>query len=104
MTTMTAATFHFPNPPGEVSHLLIESGKKKTSSIWKEEDIKQMIYVRRVSLRGNPHMRVLIVSADDIIPLPPEFELRHLPEEQIETTVQDFQEEIAHERNGTECS
>ena len=95
MSTMTAATFYYPNPPEEIFHLL--------NGIWKEEDIGQMIYVKRVSSRGNPCIRGLIVSADATIPLPSDFELRHVPEEQIEPTLQDFQEEIAHERNGTEC-
>ena len=93
---MTAARFHCPNPPDEISHLL--------NRIWKEEDIGGMIHVKRVSSRGNPHIRGLIVSADDVIPLPPEFELRHVPDEQIDALLEDFRDEIAHEGNGTECS
>ena len=96
MTAMTAAIFYCPSPPSEVSHLL--------NRIWKEENVRHLIYVKRISSRGDPCMRGLIVSADDVIPLPNEFELRHLPEEEIEPVLQEFQDEIAHERNGAECS
>ena len=93
---MTAAIFYCPSPPDEVSHLL--------NRIWKEEDVRHMIHAKRMSSRGNPHTRGLIVSSDNVIPLPHEFELRHLPEEAIDLTLQGFQEEMAHERNGTEHS
>ena len=94
---MTAAVFYCPSPPDETSHLL--------NRIWKEENVRHMIYVKRTSSRGNSYIRGLIVSADNVIPLPFElFEIRHLPDEQIEPILQDFQEEITHERNGTECS
>ena len=87
---MTAAIFHYPSPPNEVPHLL--------NRIWKEEDVHHMIWVRRMSSRGNPHTRGLIVSADDVIPLPLEFEIRHLPFEEIEPTLQGFQQEMAHQK------
>ena len=61
-----------------------------------------MIYVKRMSSRGNQYMRGLIISADNVIPLPPEFEIRRLPEEQIEFALEDFRDEIAHEKNGVE--
>ena len=96
MTTMSAAIFYWSSPPDEISHLL--------NGIWKEEDVRHMIYVKHVSSRGNSYIRGLIVSADDVIPLPPEFEIRHLPEEHIEFSLEAFRDEIAHERNGIECS
>ena len=96
MTTMTAARFHCPNPPDEICHLL--------NRIWKEEDIGGMIHVKHLCSRGNPCIRGLIVSAHDVIPPPPEFELRHIPDEQIDALLEDFRDEIAHERNGTEHS
>lgn len=93
---MSSAIFYYGSPPDEISHLL--------NRIWKEENVRHMIYVKRVSSRGNPYIRGLIVSADNVIPLPPEFEIRYLPEEQIKFSLEDFREEIAHERNGTEYS
>ena len=93
---MTAVIFHCPSPPDEVSHL--------SNRIWKEEDVRHMICAKRMSSRGNSHMRGLIVSSDNVIPLPLEFELGHLPEEEIEPALRGFQEEMAHERNGTEHS
>ena len=94
---MTATAFHHPSPPDEVSHLL--------NGIWKEEDIRHMIHAKRVSSRGNQCLRGLIVSGDNVIPLPPDkFEIRHLPDEQIEFALEDFRDKTAHEQNGAECS
>ena len=91
---MTAATFHIPSPPNEIENL--------SDDVWQEGDTKKMIHVCRISSRGNPHMRGLVVSSGETTPVPAEFEIIHLPEDRIDAMHQDFKDGINARNNGVE--
>lgn len=94
MTTMTAATFYMPSPPNEIDDIIGE--------IWREGNARCLIYVKRMSSRGNPYVRGLLISDAESIPLPSDFELNHLPDNCIDSTYNKFKDEIANQNNGTE--
>ena len=91
---MTAATFYIPSPPEEIDDILGE--------IWRESNARHLIYVKRVSSRGNPYVRGLLISDAESIPLPSDFELNYLSEDCIDSSYNKFRCEIAHQNNGAE--
>ena len=92
--TMTAATFCMPSPPEEIDDILGE--------IWRESNVSHLIYVKRVSSRGNPYVRGLLISDAELIPLPSDFEVNCLSEDCIDSTYNKFKGEIANQNNGVE--
>ena len=93
MTTVIATAFHMPSPPNEIDDVL--------GDIWREGNVRQLIYVKRMSSRGNPYVRGPLIS-DTQVPLPLEFELSHLPEDYVSVAHQNFKDEIDSQNNGTE--
>ena len=92
---MAAATFYMPSPPNEIDDIMHE--------FWKEGNARHLIHVKRMSSKGNPYVRGLLVSTTDAIPLPPEFELSHVPDDRIDPVYERFEAELDVENNGAEC-
>ena len=69
--------------------------------IWSQRAMDYLIFVRRMSSRGNPYIGGLFVSNEEVI-LPPEFEVRLIPDEHYEELHQQFKEEQRNENNATE--
>ena len=90
---MIATTFYMPSPSNEIDDVL--------GDIWREGNARHLIYVKRISSRGNPYVRGLLIS-DTEIPLPPEFELSYLSEDYVSVAHQNFKDEIDSQNNGTE--
>ena len=91
---MTAATFYCPDPPDEIDRLM--------DDIWSTKKIDYLIYVRRISQRGNPYVRGMLISNDETNPLPPEFEIHPIPGTCVDYVWRQFKEEIHIENNGLE--
>ena len=91
---MTAATFYMPSPPDEIDDIIGE--------IWRESNAMRLIYVKRVSSRGNPCVRGLLISDTESIPFPSDFELIYLSEDCVNSTYNKFKHEIANQNNGVE--
>ena len=95
-TTMAAATFYMPSPPTKIEEMI--------GDIWEEGKMRCLIYVKRMSSRGNAYVKGLAVSDSEAIPLPSSFELTYVPDEWVGDTYQNFKEEIDALDNGAEYS
>ena len=92
---MTVFTFYFPSNGDHDQDSFIRS-------IWDEHAMEYLIYVRRVSLKGNPYIKGLFILNDESFPLPPEFEVNLIPDDCVECLQQQFKEEQEIENNATE--
>lgn len=70
--------------------------------LWNERTMDYLIYVRRISSRGNPYIKGLFIMRDETTSPPPEFELRPIPDDSVSYLVQQFKEEQMFENNATE--
>ena len=69
--------------------------------IWKQGTMSHLMFVRRMSLRGNPHIKGLFIFNDDAT-IPSDFECTPISEDCASLSVREFQEEISMENNGVE--
>ena len=93
---MIALTFYFPsNDYGDQDKFMHQ--------IWQEGTMDYLIHARRVSLRGNPHIKGLFVLNNESAPLPSEFEVQPIPNDCLGCLLQQFKEEQKIENNATEC-
>ena len=84
--TMTASTFYFPsNDYGDQDQFMHQ--------IWQEGTMDYLIYVRRVSLRGNPYIKGLFVLNNESAPLPSEFEVQPIPDDCLGCLLRLFKDE-----------
>ena len=93
---MIAAALFIPNPSAEIEDLL--------SDVWDSGHAKGLLCVKRMSMQGNPCTRGMVISDEEPIQFPVDFESNSLPDELVETAHKRFREEIANQNNGVECS
>ena len=90
---MTALKFYFPSN-GEDQDALMEH-------TWNQGVMSYLLFVRRMSHRGNPHIKGVFVLNDNVTP-PPQFECTPLSDGYIPCLVSELQEELSMENNGVE--
>ena len=61
-----------------------------------------LIYVRGVSLKGNPYIKGLFILKDESAPLPSEFEVHPIPDDCFAYAHHQYKEEQKFENNATE--
>lgn len=69
--------------------------------MWKQGTMSYLIFVRRMSLRGNPYIKGVFAINDTVTP-PPEFECTQLSNDCVPRLVSELQEELSIENNGIE--
>ena len=91
-----AFTFYFPSNGDH------DDQDKFMDHVWNERIMDYLIYVRRISLRGNPYIKGVFLLNDDATP-PSEFECAPLSNDNdIIPLASEFQEELSVENNGVE--
>jgi hypothetical protein len=91
---MTSLKFYLPSSNGEDHDAFLED-------LWHQGNISYLIYTRRISQRGNPYIKgVLIVDDDNTIP--PELECTPIPWIHTSLLVNELKEELSAEQNGVE--
>jgi hypothetical protein len=95
---MTAFTFYFPSNGDHDDH------DEFMQQIWNERILDYLIYVRRVSLRGNPYIKGLFVVNDDSVLPPLPFEVNPISHDCVSHLLQNFKEEQRIENNAVEYS
>ena len=90
---MTALKFYFPSN-GKDQDALMEH-------TWNQGVMSHLLFVRRMSHRGNPHIKGVFVLNDNTMP-PPQFECNPLFNDCIPCLVSELQEELSMENNGVE--
>ena len=94
---MVSLTFYFPfdGDNGGQDNFIYQ--------YWKEQkgNIDYLMHVRRVSMRGMPYIRGLIVF-DGSATIPNEFEVHEIPDDCVDFVYQQFKEEQRIESNATE--
>ena len=93
---MIALTFYFPSNGDHGDQ------DKFMHQIWNEHIMDYLIYVRRMSLRGNPHIKGLFILNDESAPLPSEFEVQPIPDDCLGCLLRQFKEEQKIENNAME--
>ena len=90
---MIALTFYFPpsNDHGDQDKFI--------HHIWNEGIMDYLIYVKRISSRGNPYIKGLFILNDESVPLSPEFEVKPIDDDCIESLHRQFKEEQEIENN-----
>lgn len=97
---MTSFRFYFPSSNGDNDGL-----DDFMHRFWKEQKdgIDCILCVRRISMRGIPCIKGLIVANDSsTIKIPDEFEVQEIPEDGLVCIHNDFKEEQRVESNATE--
>ena len=98
---MTSFRFYFPSSNGDNGGL-----DDFIHRFWKDQKdrIDYILYVRRISMRGMPCIKGLIVVNDSsTINIPDEFEVQEIPEDYLVCIHNEFKEEQRVESNATEC-
>lgn len=93
---MVTVKFYFPSN-GEDQEAVLKS-------LWQQEAVSHMIYVRRMSQRGNPYIKgvfSLNENDNDFAP-PPEIQCIPLDEDSTTALVNEFRDELLVEDNGVE--
>ena len=71
--------------------------------IWNDNIMDYLIYVRRVSLKGLPHIKGLFILKDESTPLPSEFEVHPISNDDVLACVHhQYKEEQKFENNAIE--
>ena len=96
INTMIALKFYFPCDGGDQDSFM--------KSLWNQGTMSYLIYTQRMSLRGNPYIKGLIILNDDDTPVPPMFECTPVSDNWIHLIASEFQEELSIEDNGVELS
>ena len=91
---MTAIKFYYPSN-GEDQDALMEH-------LWDQGTMSYLMFVRRMSLRGNPYIKGVFVLDDDDAMVPSEFDCIPLSKDGFSQLVSEFQEELSMENNGVE--
>ena len=89
---MMAQKFYFPSN-GEDQDALIEH-------TWNQGVMSYLLFVRRMSHRGNPYIKGVFILDDDDATVPSEFECTLLSNDYASLLVSEFQEELSMENNG----
>ena len=90
---MTALKFYLPSN-GEDQDLL--------KYLWDNTDIPYMIFVQRMSFRGNPYTKGVIILDNESTMIPPELICTPLRDDYVAPLVNEFREELLVQNNGTE--
>ena len=90
-----ALKFYFPSN-GEDQDAFMEH-------MWNQRTMSYLIFARRMSLRGNPYIKGVLVLNDNAT-APSEFECIPLSEEALSCLVSELQEELSMENNGVELT
>ena len=95
---MTAALkFYFPSNGND------RNQDEFMEHMWNQGEMSYLIFVRRISSRGNPYIKgVFIVNDEDTVTALSEFECTQLSEEAFSCLVSELQEELSIEHNGVE--
>ena len=91
---MAILKFYFPSNNGDDQDAFMEH-------LWKQGTMSYLIFVRRMSLRGNPYVKG-VFACDDTMTPPPEFECSLLEGDCVSCVISDIQEELSVENNGME--
>ena len=91
---MTPIKFYFPSN-GEDQDTLMEH-------LWNQGIMSYLIFVRRMSHRGNPYIKGVFILDDDNATVPSEFDCIPLSKDGLSQLVTEFQEELSIENNGVE--
>ena len=89
---MEALKFYFPSNGENQDHFM--------KDLWDQGTMSYLIFIHRISLRGNPYTKGVFILKDGA-PIPP-FECTPIPEEFIGLMVSEFKEELMIENNGEE--
>ena len=89
---MMALKFHFPSN-GEDQDVFMQNA-------WNQGTMSYLIFVRRMSHRGNPYIKGVFILDDDDATVPSEFECTLLSKDCASLSVSEFQEELSMENNG----
>ena len=89
---MTAIKFYFPSN-GEDQDALMEH-------VWNQGTMSYLIFIWRMSHRGNTYIKGVFILDDDGATVPSEFECIPLSRDCVSLLVSKFQEEISMENNG----
>ena len=93
---MTTMKFYYPSNSEDQEAVL--------KNLWQQDAISRMIYVRRMSHRGNPYIKGIFTlneDAADFTP-PPEIQCIPLNEDSTIALVDEFRQELSVEDNGVE--
>ena len=92
---MAALKFYLPSN-GEDQDLM--------KYLWENTDIPYMIFVQRMSFRGNPYIKGVIILDNDstMTMIPPELICTRLRDDYVAPLVNEFREELSVQNNGTE--
>ena len=90
---MTILKFYYPSN-GEPQDEFMED-------LWNEGNVSYLTHTRRVSHRGNPHIKGVFLLNDEA-QVPPVFECVPLSHDNACALVSEFQQELSHENNGLE--
>ena len=91
---MIALSFYLPSNTSDEDTFI--------SQIWHEGAIDYLIYVKRISARGNPYIKGLLILKDESASLPSELELRPVPDNCLECMWRQFKDEQEMEQNAVE--
>ena len=92
----TALKFYFPSNGNDCNQ------DEFMEHMWNQGAMSYLIFVRRMSLRGNPYIKGVFILDDDNAVVPPEFECTPLSEDCVPCLVSELQEELWMENNGIE--
>ena len=59
------------------------------SDVWDSGHAQGLLHVKRMSMRGNPHTRGMVISDKEPIPFPDDFELNRLSDDIVDQTIAD---------------
>ena len=91
---MTVFSFYFPSDDHDQDGFM--------HSLWNDRTMDYLIYVQRISHRGNPYIKGLFIWKDESVPLPSEWEVYPIPDDVVKHVYRQFKEEQELENNGVE--
>ena len=92
---MIALKFYLPSHGEDEDEVILKD-------LWDAAAPPYMIFVRRISFRGNPYIKGVFMLKDEDALVPSEIVCVPLSDDCVDPLVNEFREELAAEKNGVE--